>query len=219
MDTEDVDNDDLDVALSSNVTCFRAAVPFTDVIRDKESKEKCKNRLKDYFITKYTEDFLNLQYIGKAAVRKVVLIFATAEVRNQALIDEHDELKATEESVAPIFHSYDPAAINAAKRVRTITVTDIPLFFSASELTSSFKKYGIIDDYKFRTPKGSNFQQADIIFEDPEAVQRFATTSKWCIWSQGHCLRVCPAALSRDEKQYRMTHVAVLKNLPPDIKP
>src|SRR5688572_14297281 len=33
MDTEDVDNDDLDVALSSNVTRFRAAVSFTDVIR------------------------------------------------------------------------------------------------------------------------------------------------------------------------------------------
>src|ERR1044071_10457845 len=98
--------------------------------------------------------------------------------------------------MAPIFHCYDPTAIATALRERTITVTDIPLF-SASELVASFKRHGIIEDYRFKTPKGSNFQQADIVFEDAAAAKKFGNPRKWCTWSQGHCLRICPAVFSK----------------------
>ncbi|HVH95688.1 MAG TPA: hypothetical protein VM682_01930, partial [Bacillus sp. (in: firmicutes)] len=214
---DDIDNDpELDVALNSDVIRFRAATSFSDVIRDKETKAMCKNRLKDYFITRYTDDFVNLHLIGASAVRKVVLIFSTPEASTKVTTDDHDELKQTEEAIAPSFHPYDPAAVSAAIRERTLSVTDIPLFFTASELVATFKRHGLIENYKFKTPKGSNFQQADVIFEETTPIAKFDKV--WCVWSQGHCLRVYPATLTPEEKKERMLHVAVLKNLPPDIK-
>ena len=68
-----------------------------------------------------------------------------------------EELKKSEEAIAPSFHLYDPAAVSAAIRERTLSVTDIPLFFTASELVVTFKRHGLIDSHKFKTPKGSNF--------------------------------------------------------------
>jgi hypothetical protein len=119
-DDDDEIDPDTDVAFKSDVIRFRAAVSFSDVIRDKETKAMCKNRLKDYFITKYTEDFVNLHLIGPTAIRKVILIFATAEARTQVLTDKHNDLKQTEEAIAPTFHMYDPAAISTAIKERTL---------------------------------------------------------------------------------------------------
>ena len=65
-----------DVALRGDVSLYRASTSFCDVIRDKESKDACKNRLREYFIENYNEDFVNVYLTGKAAVRKLIAIFS-----------------------------------------------------------------------------------------------------------------------------------------------
>src|SRR2546430_16955096 len=69
MFDDDNDNYDSDVALKGDVTLYRTSTPLVDVICDKESKEACKNRLREYFIEAYNETFVNVYLTGKAAVR------------------------------------------------------------------------------------------------------------------------------------------------------
>ena len=193
------------------------AADFADVIRDNETKSSCKNCLRDYFIGKY-EEFINLHLVGKAAVRQVVVLFSLNVTRNAAVAASHPDLKRDDTAMAPTFHSYDPAAINAAVKERSIIITDIPLFFAASDITTYFKKFGLIDDYKFSTPKGANFQKAVLTFQDANAVRTFGQGGRWSIFTQGHCLRVYPSTLTPEEQKNRLQYSAVLKNLPPNLK-
>src|SRR4051794_34557704 len=125
-DNDEIDSD-LNIAFKSNIIHFCMAVSFSDVICDKETKVMCKNCLKDYFITKYTEDFVNLHLIRLVAVRKVILIiFVTAETQTQVFTDEYDDLKQTEKVIALTFYLYDPTAVFAAIKERPLLITNIP---------------------------------------------------------------------------------------------
>src|SRR4051794_28382768 len=123
------DNYDSDVALRGDVSLYRASTPLTDIIRDNESKEACKNKLREYFIESYNETFVNVYLTGKAAVRKLIVILSVKEALTAVCADLHDTLKKDSEAMASIFYAYDPQAIRIAQKERSITVTDILLFF------------------------------------------------------------------------------------------
>ena len=161
-------NDDYDsnVALRGDISFYRVSMPFANIIRDKESKEACKNRLCEYFIESYNETFVNIYLTGKVAVRKLIVILGIKEAFTAVCADSHDTLKKDSEAMAPIFHAYDSQAIRIAQKERSITVTDIPLFFSEQDVIFAFKQYGTLDSHKFRTPRGANFQKVKLTFTD-----------------------------------------------------
>ena len=155
----DDNNDEYDgnVAFRGDVSLYWASTPFADIIRDKESKEACKNRMREYFIEAYNETFVNVYLTGKAAVRKLIIILGVKEALTAVCANSHDTLKKDSEAMAPIFHAYDLQAIRIAQKEHSITVTDIPLFFLEQDVISAFKQYGTLDSHKFRTPRGANF--------------------------------------------------------------
>src|SRR2546423_15226496 len=136
MFDDDNDDYDSDVALRGDISLYRASTPLTDVIRDKESKEACKNRLREYFIESYNETFVNVYLTGKAAVRKLIVILGVKEALTAVCADSHDTLKKDSEVMVPIFHTYDPQVIRIAQKERFISVTDILLFFSEQDVIS-----------------------------------------------------------------------------------
>src|SRR5256714_2546971 len=213
----DNDNDDYDsdVALKGDVALYRASTPLVDIIRDKESKEACKNRLQEYFIEAYNETFVNVYLTGKAAIRKLIVILGVKEALTAVCADSHDTLKKDSEAMAPIFHAYDFQAIRIAQKERSISVTDIPLFFSEQDVISAFKQYGTLDSHKFHTPRGANFQKVELTFTDQTVHEIFQ--KKHEIWTRGHFLHVYSATFNKTDQDTRMEFTAVLKNLPPNI--
>src|SRR4051812_2096841 len=100
---DDDDTYDDNVALRGDQPLYRASTPFSDVIRDKESKESCKNRLREYFIETYNESFINVYLTGRQAVRKLIVILGAESARNAICIDPHDKLKRNEKAMTSIF--------------------------------------------------------------------------------------------------------------------
>ncbi|PKC55088.1 hypothetical protein RhiirA1_476192 [Rhizophagus irregularis] len=76
------------------------------------------------------------------------------------------------------FHEHDPSAKKVDEQLRTLVVTDIPLFVTDAQLRGTFSRYGI------------------------------------AVLCTGHCLRVCPASHSPDQRAIRRAHVALLAGLP-----
>src|SRR3954454_16073472 len=214
LDDNDDDYND-DVALRGDVYLYRVSTPFSDVIYDKESKEACKNRLREYFIETYNETFINVYLTGKQAVRKLIVILGTEEALTAVCANQHDYIKKDEEAMSPIFHSYDPQAIRTAQKEHSITVTDIPLFFTEKDVISAFRQFGTLDSHKFRTPRGANFQKVELTFTDTTVHETFQR--KQGVWTRGHFLRVYPVTFTKMNQDARMEFTAVLKNLPPNI--
>src|SRR5438045_2744933 len=73
--------DDPNVAIVGDITYFRMATDFSDIIKDGESKNVCRNRVRDYFIRKY-EDFVNLHVTGMKDVRQLIILFSKDTTRN-----------------------------------------------------------------------------------------------------------------------------------------
>src|SRR3954453_20286374 len=214
---DDINDDDYDsdVALRGDVSLYRASTSLADVIRDKESKEACKNRLREYFIKSYNETFINVYLTGKASVRKLIVLLGVENALTAVCADSHDLLKKDSEAMAPIFHAYNSQAIRIAQKERSITVTDISLFFSEQDVISAFKQYGTLDSHKFRTPRGANFQKVELTFTDQSVHEIFQR--KHGIWTRGHFFRVYSATFNKTDQDTRMEFTAVLKNLPPNI--
>ena len=53
--------------------------------------------------------------------------------------DSHDILKKDSEAMTPIFYVYDSQVIRIAQKERSITATNISLFFSEQNVISAFK--------------------------------------------------------------------------------
>src|SRR5256714_15200688 len=116
MFDDDNDNYNSDVALRGDISLYRASTPLTDVIRDKESKEACKNRLREYFIESYNETFVNVYLTGKAAVRKLIVILGVKEALTAVCADSHDTLKKDSEAMTPIFYAYDSQQLESPQK-------------------------------------------------------------------------------------------------------
>src|SRR5439155_2507577 len=94
-------------------------MPFADIIYDKESKEACKNRLREYFIEAYNEIFINIYLTGKVAVRKLIVILGVEDALTAICADSHNTLKKDSEVMTPIFHTYDSQVGMLNSPVRT----------------------------------------------------------------------------------------------------
>src|SRR5436305_4621425 len=115
MFNDDNDDYDSDIALKGDISLYRAFMPLADIIRDKESKEACKNRLREYFIESYNKIFVNVYLTGKAAVRKLIVILGVKKALTAVCADSHDTLKKDSEVMAAIFYTYDTQAIRIAQ--------------------------------------------------------------------------------------------------------
>ncbi|PKY28981.1 hypothetical protein RhiirB3_391469 [Rhizophagus irregularis] len=107
------------------------------------------------------------------------------------------------------FHEHDPSAKKVDEQLRTLVVTDIPLFVTDAQLRGTFSRYGIITHCRTRLSK--LYRTAYIVFDSATSLDQFDTT--WAVLCTGHCLRVCPASHSPDQHAIRRAHVALLAGL------
>ncbi|EXX63650.1 hypothetical protein RirG_150360 [Rhizophagus irregularis DAOM 197198w] len=107
-------------------------------------------------------------------------------------------------------HDTCDTAIKADEHARTLVVTDIPLFITDALLRGTFSRYGNITRCHTRLSK--LYRTAYITFESTGALQNLDST--WGVLCGGHCLRICPATFSPDQRAERRAYVALLAGLP-----
>ena len=108
------------------------------------------------------------------------------------------------------FHEHDPSAKKADEQLRTLVVIDIPLFVTDAQLRGTFSRYSIVTHCRTRLSK--LYRTAYIVFDSASSLDQFENT--WAVLCTGHCLRVCPASYSPDQRAIRRAHVALLAGLP-----
>ncbi|PKY38856.1 hypothetical protein RhiirA4_414538 [Rhizophagus irregularis] len=94
------------------------------------------------------------------------------------------------------FHKHDPSAKKADEQLRTLVVTDVPLFVTDAQLRGAFSRYGIVTHCRTRLSK--LYRTAYIVFDSATSLDQFKNT--WTILCTGYCLRVCPASHSPDQR-------------------
>src|SRR5205085_2134100 len=146
---------------------------------------------------------------------RLVVHFKESSARSEFCSFDHSSL-ALPDQEAPTFHEHDPRQIAASLKTKQLNVTDIPLDIAPNVVRASFQKYGNISRFKMTTRPGALFQTAVITFDSPNSVTTLNT--KWCIWVQGACLRIHPAATTAEELKARTANSAVLVGLPPGIR-
>src|SRR3954454_19636666 len=106
-------------AIIANSSYFKAAAPITDHIIDKETKKQCLGRIADYCIDRY-ESFYRVTRIGNNK-EGLIVILVKDEIDFEALINSsHGDLVVDKEKDIPQFFKYDPKAIPAEKKLRTV---------------------------------------------------------------------------------------------------
>ncbi|RGB23378.1 hypothetical protein C1646_822147 [Rhizophagus diaphanus] len=140
---------------------------------------------------------------GSNELKRIIVHFRTKDDMEKATADHMDSLFGLH------FHPYDPSAIKANENERTLVVTDIPLFLNNALLRDTFSHFGNIT--KCHTKLAKLYRTAYITFESMDAISKFDDT--WAILFGGHCLCVCPASFSLDQRKERRTYVALLAGL------
>src|SRR5581483_11628464 len=181
---EDVimNNSNTSAALSASTACHQAACKITDLLKDKETKNQCLNRLSSYFIDRY-ESFVRVAFNGSIAEGIAIVSVKLSADHDDLIQSLHTDLVPKEGADAPKFFNYDARAILASTKSRSIIVRDIPLFTTKDMIVSKFKSFGIIDKIKLRTPMGASFQQAEIIYSDPQNV--LSISNRWSTFIGG----------------------------------
>ena len=200
---------DLNTA-DDGISKFYAATDISDVIRAGESKPQLLNRLKFYFTSAYPATFKSAfpKTIEDDVTLIIVCFKAESSEYQQLLKDRHDDLKKDEDSIPPVFHAHDPAAIKADELTRSVRVSDIPFFISAADIRASFSRHGTVQKLHLYTPRGSLFQSAIVTFTDPKFTDRWQT--HWISWVKCQCLRVVPASFTKSQRDARFAYTAVL---------
>src|SRR5581483_9719303 len=187
-------------ALSASAACFQAACKIADLLKEKETKNQCLNRLANYFIDKY-DSFVRVAFNGSIAEGIAIVSVKLSADHDDVTKCLHTELIPKEGDDAPKFFNYDARAILASSKSRSIVVRDIPLFTTKDIIITKFKSFGLIDKLKLRTPVGASFQQADITYSDPEVVRKLS--DRWSTFVGGENVRIYPASLTLDEQKSR----------------
>ncbi|CAB4420331.1 unnamed protein product [Rhizophagus irregularis] len=78
-----------------------------------------------------------------------------------------------------------------------------------AQLRGAFSRYGIVIHCRTRLSK--LYRTAYIIFDSVSSLAQFKNT--WAVLCTGHCLCVCPASHSSDQRAIRRAHVALLAGL------
>ena len=120
------------------------------------------SRIKFYLTERYTSIFKNLRIQGPADSRIIIVTFKIFGSEKWELFfeDTHDDLKVTPESESPRFHPYDAAAIRTDEILRSLTVTDIPLFLSKTDVKATFANLGTIAKFTIRTLHNSKISES-----------------------------------------------------------
>ncbi|RGB34811.1 hypothetical protein C1646_760121, partial [Rhizophagus diaphanus] len=141
---------------------------------------------------------------GSNELKRIIVHFRTKDDMEKATADPMDSLFGLH------FHPYDPSAIKANKNEHTLAVTDIPLFLNNALLRGTFSRFGNIT--KCYTKLAKLYRTAYITFKSTDAISRLDNT--WAVLCGGHCLRICSASFSPDQRKERCTYVALLAGLP-----
>src|ERR1044072_8594576 len=191
---------------------FRAAVPIRHVLINKESRKALRNRLNDYFVSDFTS-FKECYLRGSIETGLAVAIFFEETDRNRVISNSHPRLKLDNVDDPPVFHTYDPAAIQSEIKSRSVTVRDIPLSLSKADIENTYKRYGLVESVKTRIPHNSLFQVATVVFDNAKDLEQFHL-GKWCTFTKGSCLRNYPSTFTREQEKLRQQFTLVLRNLP-----
>jgi hypothetical protein len=108
------------------------------------------------------------------------------------------------------FHAFSSENDRLDERTCSIFVTDIPLFITDVQLQGCFTRYRNIT--KCKVLKGRLYNKAIISFDSVNAVTTFLDT--WSVLCCGYCLWVVPEKSSKDSRDLRRLHVALLSGLP-----
>src|SRR5205814_9459866 len=111
----------------------------------------------------------------------------------------------------PQFHPYDVTKVKAEESLRSIVVTDIPLFLKHNEVKSHFAQHGTIQKFTMTTSPNSMYQKASITYTDPDVVRRWETT--WISWCKCQYLRVTPAYHDKQQHDLCFQYTAILRNI------
>src|SRR4051794_10791624 len=160
-------------AIVANSSYYKAAAPIADLIKDKETKKQCLGRIADYCIDRY-ESFYRVTRIENNKKGLVVILVKDEKDIKELTESTHEDLFVNKEADIPQFFSYDPKAILAERKLRTVVVRDIPAFLDQDTLETRFKKYGLIEKIKLHTPHNSIYQMAEITYTDPDVVERIS---------------------------------------------
>ncbi|GBC53524.2 RNA-directed DNA polymerase from mobile element jockey-like [Rhizophagus irregularis DAOM 181602=DAOM 197198] len=113
-----------------------------------------------------------------------------------------------------VFSHYSPADAKLSDEMKSLFVTDIPLFLTETQVRQAFSRYGTVVKCKL-TPK-KHYYNGHIQFSCADAVTQF--NDIWAIICLGNSLRVCPASFSKSQRDSRREHVAILAGIPKNIK-
>ena len=209
------EDDDVD---SLDVLKLKAAVPFDDVIKEKETKKQLINRITDVMLDNFTS-IVKVTIIKKGInTARLVVVILTDKAQHKEIIEKiWTELRPAENRDPPLFHNFDPAAILELERLRSLNIKNIPLRITKQNLETYFKKFGLIDQVRLYVPHNSLFQSAVVVYRDAAVVDPFMR-SRWGMFIMGECVRIYPARLSPAEHSHRNAFTAVLRNLPRRIQ-
>ncbi|CAG8757561.1 1611_t:CDS:1, partial [Rhizophagus irregularis] len=98
--------------------------------------------------------------------------------------------------------------------MKSLFVTDIPLFLTETQVRQAFSRYGTVIKCKL-TPR-KYYYNGHIQFSSADAVTQF--NDIWTIICLGNSLRVCLASFSKSQRDSRREHVAILAGIPKNIK-
>ncbi|GBC25006.1 hypothetical protein GLOIN_2v1785090 [Rhizophagus irregularis DAOM 181602=DAOM 197198] len=112
------------------------------------------------------------------------------------------------------FSHYSPADAKLSDEMKSLFVTDIPLFLTETQVRQAFSRYGTVIKCKL-TPR-KHYYNRHIQFSSADAVTQF--NDIWAIICLGNSLRVCPASFSKTQRDSRREHVAILAGIPKNIK-
>ncbi|EXX73923.1 hypothetical protein GLOIN_2v1785090 [Rhizophagus irregularis DAOM 181602=DAOM 197198] len=112
------------------------------------------------------------------------------------------------------FSHYSPADAKLSDEMKSLFVTDIPLFLTVTQVRQAFSRYGTVIKCKL-TPR-KHYYNGHIQFSSADAITQF--NDIWAIICLGNSLRVCPASFSKSQRDSRREHVAILAGIPKNIK-
>ncbi|GET59513.1 hypothetical protein GLOIN_2v1785090 [Rhizophagus irregularis DAOM 181602=DAOM 197198] len=112
------------------------------------------------------------------------------------------------------FSHYFPADAKLSDEMKSLFVTDIPLFLTETQVRQAFSRYGTVIKCKLTFRK--HYYNGHIQFSSADAVTQF--NDIWAIICLGNSLRVCPASFSKTQRDSRREHVAILAGIPKNIK-
>ena len=113
-----MNNDDNDML---NVIKYCATTPLFDIKKNRETKKQMINRLENFLLDKFSS--LMKVTIKRQNSSQIVIVILLDTTQHQELLNTaFDDLKTAVGADTPTFYNYDPAAILAEERTRTLNI-------------------------------------------------------------------------------------------------